>query len=327
MCKEFRIVKEYFLFISLVSCILLFTSCSDNNSPDYCTESSYGKIQYEYFVELSKIPRCTHNEKAVSDSLATFGSSLGFETFQDSMFNLLIKKNGSEGRENEPPIILQAHIDMVCNKDEDVIHNFKIDPIIPVIENCDWITAQKETTLGADNGSGVSMIMAILALNSISHPPIEALFTTHEEIGMVGAEFFDISLLKGRRLINLDMTIEGTFVVSSKSSDGPEVVIPLEPMILAKMASFPEWLYKDNSPLRNKMTKVFKDFYGKEPILAGINNNIAGVECLVFANKISGIDMVSIGPNILELHTPHERMSLSSFNRVYGYLVEVLKEL
>ena len=145
---------------------------------------------YDYFVELSGTPRCSGDEKAASDYLTRFGREHGLDVYQDNALNVLIKKKGSDGRENEPPVILQAHIDMICEKNHGVIHDFSKDPIIPVIDN-GWITAEKETTLGADDGSGVSYIMAILAADNISHPPIEAVFTTVEETGMTGAETFD----------------------------------------------------------------------------------------------------------------------------------------
>ncbi|MDR3012301.1 MAG: M20/M25/M40 family metallo-hydrolase [Chitinispirillales bacterium] len=310
------------LFAFLLFCA---TDIDDNYTDEIWGHAA--KTAYEYFVEILAIPRCTYNEEAASNHLVEFGRVRGFEVFQDEIFNVLIKKGGSKGREHEPPVILQAHIDMVCRKDGDVDHDFGIDPIVPVITHDGWITAEKRTTLGADNGGGVSMIMAILASSRISHPPVEALFTTQEETGLHGADFFDISRLNGPRLINLDMTDEGVFVVSSKWDDGPVVVIPLEPEVLAKIARLPDWHFRADSPLRDTMTAVFRNFYGKDPILAGINNRVAGVECLVFANRMPDVDMISIGSDIMNIHTPNERMSLSSFNRVYDFLVKVLEAL
>jgi di/tripeptidase len=308
-------------------CVLL-VSCVTGNEPDDITDDTVPKTPFEFFVDISNIPRCSYNEKAVSDYLVEFATKQKLEVvIQDEMFNVLIRKKGTKGRENEPPVILQAHIDIVCRKDGDYDHDFDIDPIIPIITNDGYITAQGRTTLGADNGSGVSMIMAILASTDISHPPIEALLTTLEEIGLVGADFFDVSLLSGKRLINLDSVTDEVFIVSSKWDDGSDIVIPLEPKILAKILSFPEWHYREDSPLRDRMTEVFRVFYGKDPIFSGINNRIAGVECLVFANKVPDIDMVSIGPDILGIHTPNERMNLESYNRVYNFLIKVLEAL
>jgi len=318
---------ERILFTPVVAYALLFlVSCGSN--PDGCSdcsESVAAKTAYEYFVDISAIPRCSGNEAAASDYLAAFGRSLGFETYQDGAHNVLIKKRGSKGRENEPPVILQAHIDMVCRKDEDDGHDFDKDPIIPVTIDGDWVTARGRTTLGADNGSGVSMIMAALASNSISHPPVEALMTTEEETGMVGADSFDVSRLRGKRLINIDMVREKVIVVSNKWDGGPFVIVPIEPAALLKMSVVPDWPYKAESWLRDKAAEVFRDFYGEEPIIAGINN--AGVECAVFAPKMLDTDMISIGPDILDIHMPDERMSVSSHGRVYDYLVRLLREL
>ncbi|MDR2577959.1 MAG: M20/M25/M40 family metallo-hydrolase [Chitinispirillales bacterium] len=315
-------------FTTLAPCVLaaFFLFCgADDNPPDDIIVP-IAEIAYGYFVEISGIPRCTYNEEAASNHLAEFGRARGFEVVQDSMFNVLVKKGGSRGRENEPPVILQAHIDMVCRKDDDVIHDFDNDPIVPVIGGDGWVTASKRTTLGADNGGGVSMIMAVLASN-ISHPPIEALFTTVEETGLHGADFFDVSQLSGRRLINLDITEEEVFVVKSKRDDGGAIVIPIEPAALAKIASLPDWDYREDSPLRDTMDKVFREFYGRAPVIAAINNRIAGVECLVFAAKMPDADMISIGITLMDIHTPDEKMNLPSFNRVSEYLVKVLERL
>lgn len=315
--------RKITLLLAILSLILFaFASCSDDNSPDCCfyINEAEGKIAYEYFVEISQIPRCTYNEKSASDYLAEFAKKHGFEIFQDDIFNLVVRKNGSEGRENEQPIILQAHIDMVCAKNDDSPHNFEIDPIIPVIIDGKWVRASGKTTLGADNGSGTAMIMAILASESISHPPIEALFTVQEEIGLVGALAFDISQLNSTRLINLDNIQEKVLLSGSKLSDGPEIIIP--------MLSFPDWNYKEESPLRDKMIEVFKQVYGGEtPIIARINNNLAGVEPMAFAERLPHFDMISIGPDLYDIHTPNEKMNLPSFYRVYNYLINVLEAL
>jgi len=306
---------------------LLLAVCLNCNTVDSPPKAPAGKTPYEYFVELSAIPRCSSNEEAASNYLMAFALSLGLDVVQDEMFNVLVRKKGSKGRGNEPPVILQAHIDMNCTKDDEAGHDFEADPIVPVITDDGWIRAEKRATLGADNGGGVSMIMAVLASKRISHPPIEALLTTQEELGLIGADFFDVSLLAGRRLINLDITTEKALVVSSTRDDGNEIVIPFAPAALAKIANLPDWLYRDDSPLRDRMAEVFREFYGSEPVFAGINNRVAGIECLVFAHRIPDIDMVAIGPNLLGIHTPDERMCLSSYNRVHDYLVRVLAAL
>jgi len=319
-------VKKYrhIFLASLVSCLFLFVACTNDPAVINVTGKSADKTPYEFFVELSAIPRCTNDEEAVSNYLIAFALSLGLDdVYQDDVFNVLIRKGGTRGRENEPPIILQAHVDMVCRAAEGVEHDFKTDPIIPVTGEDGWITAQKQTTLGADNGSGVAMIMAVLASKRVSHPPIEALITTQEETGLIGADLFDVSLLNGRRLINLDNIEEGELIVSSKYDESSNPTIPL----FAKIAARPEWTYREDSPLRDRMVNVFKDFYGSNPLLVGINSRVAGVECLVFADKVPDMDMVSIGPDIVDIHRSTERMNLESFERVYEYLVRVLGAL
>ena len=305
--------------------LILFTlaSCEGDGDPlgcSHCEKEADGEPAYKYFVELSKIPRCTYNEKAASDYIKEFAEARGFYTFQDDMSNLLIRKSGSKGRENEQPVILQAHIDMVCEE------GFETEPIIPDTAG-GWIRAVGGTTLGADNGSGVSMIMAVLASESISHPPIEALLTVQEEIGLVGALAFDVYKLNGGRLINLDCVEEKMFIVGSKRDTVSQIFIPMLPEAMAKIASLPDWHYKEESPLRDKMVEVFKKIYGEEPATVQINSNRAGVEPMAFAERMPHLDMISIGPDILDIHTPDERMNLSSFYRVYNYLVKVLEEL
>ena len=139
---------------------------------------------------------------------------------------MLIRKPGSEGREGEPALILQNHIDMVCEKNAGTVHDFLTDPIVPVIEG-DWIRAQG-TTLGADNGAGMGIAMAALASAAIPHPPIEAVFTTDEEVGMIGASSFDASLLRGRRLLNLDSGVDAVITVSCAASADVDISMPIE---------------------------------------------------------------------------------------------------
>ncbi|MDR0330854.1 MAG: M20/M25/M40 family metallo-hydrolase [Chitinispirillales bacterium] len=304
--------------------LALFLSCIEHVEPTPNTPTAY-----QYFVDISAIPRCSGDELRASNYLAAFGRLLSLEVLQDEALNVLIKKSGTRGRENEPPVILQAHMDMVCRKDEGVEHDFDKDPIIPVITGDGWITAQKRTTLGADNGSGVSMILAVLAASGLSHPPIEALLTTEEEWGLLGADKFDVTLLTGLRLINLDMVTEKVFVIGSADDyANPDVLIPINipTTALMKAADIPYWHYKIDSPLRDKMAEVFREYYGgEEPMLAGLQH--AAVECSIFANKMPDADMVSIGPDMEGIHTPNEGMNLKSYNRVYGYLLTLLERL
>lgn len=469
---------------------------------------------YKYFCELSKIPRGSGNEKDISNYLVSFAKENRLEAVQDKSLNVLICKNGSKGRENEAPLILQAHMDMVCEKNENIAHDFLKDPIIPIIEG-DWVKAQG-TTLGADNGSGVALIMAVLAADNLSHPPLETILTTAEETGCTGAANFDVSLIKGKRLLNLDSGEEGIFCVACaggviidtkvpveyenvpagfipykvmvkglvgghsgsdidkgrlnanllmarlleklmqadirlidikggakmnaiprecsawiaisenhladlklmvtqteaefkaaatadrdltitlersdipgklmnratlrnvintilhtpsgvqsmsnnikglvQTSNNPGVITCSEDTVVltnflrssdyadmnlviekiktqaekfgAKayaLEGFPIWEYKAYSPLRDTMSAVFKEMYGKDPVSAAIHG---GLECAIFAKKIPDGDFSSIGgPDIVDMHSPDERMSISSFNRTCDFLVMVLNKL
>jgi dipeptidase D len=472
-------------------------------------KNAVSKDAYDYFCEILKIPHGSGNEKALSDYLLAFAKKYDLDAVQDESLNILIKKPGGKGRENEPPVILQAHMDMVCEKNEGVKHDFLKDPIIPVIDG-DWLRAGG-TTLGADNAGGLSLIMAVLAANNLSHPPIEALITTEEETTMSGASKFEVSRLRGKRFINLDSGTEGVFTTGSaaasdicasipveyetapegfaayklmvrglagghsgtdidkgrtnanilaarllselkkarlaridggsqknaiprectaviffdesdsgqiktaveqmekdlkaerRSDEGltitlektessrevmsadsrkrvisvmlftPNGVLSTNPRFIVqtsnnlgvvktvgktvKLTCFPRsasaidqelstdhlrrlmsaygasvevsdqsppWEYRENSPLRDRMTAAFKEFYGKNPESAAVH---AGLECAIFAEKIPDGDFISIGMDITGAHSPDEKMSVSSFDRTGGYLIKALEYL
>lgn len=169
------------------------------------------KVFY-YFQEISQIPRGSGNEKGISDYLISFAKKHNLWCHQDESYNVIIKKSGSMGYENVPAVILQGHMDMVCEKNQEVTHDFEKDPI-QMIREGDFIHA-KGTTLGGDNGIAVAYALALLSETSIKHPPIEAVFTTNEETGMDGAQALDVTHLSGKRLINIDSEEEGSFLVS-----------------------------------------------------------------------------------------------------------------
>lgn len=183
------------------------------------------KKVFEYFKAISAIPRGSGNEKAVSDYIKNFALALGLEAYQDEMANLVIRKPATVGYETKKGVILQSHLDMVCVKEDDVTHNFEVEGIELEV-NGDRMTA-KGTTLGADNGIGVAMIMAILAADDIAHPPLEALLTAHEEDSMMGAVKFDHTLFSGTRLINLDTEEEGELIAGSAGVGRVDLVLPI----------------------------------------------------------------------------------------------------
>ena len=178
---------------------------------------------FHYFEDLTFIPRESGNERDVSDYLVNFAKEHNLEYKQDEYCNVLIRKEASPGYEDHPGVIVQAHMDMVCEKNRDVVHDFAKDPIEFEVED-DRIIARK-TTLGADDGIGVAFGLALLADDSIKHPAIEFVSTSDEERGMLGIENFDFSQLKGEYVINVDSDDEGMVVVGC--AGGPVVKVDL----------------------------------------------------------------------------------------------------
>ncbi len=470
---------------------------------------------FYYFEEISKIPRGSGNEKEISDYLVNFAKSNKLEYIQDEVLNVIIKKPATNGYENSPAVIIQGHIDMVCEKNNDKVHDFLNEPIKLIIDG-NYITADG-TTLGADNGIAIAYSLALLEANDISHPPIEAVFTVDEEVGMNGAFALDASKLSGKLLINIDSEEEGKLLVSCaggaklnlhlpikyenvnpeknpfiikvrglkgghsgmeinkqranankllgrilselynnfdidlaningglkdnaipreadatifikkadeknikeilqelekvyknefKNSDSgikltfaeadksqkiftkettnkiisvlilmPNgvqamsldieglvetstnlgVVKTLDEEIIFSSAirssvgtkkeelknqmkylselvqgnltikgEYPAWEYNENSKLREIFMKVYKNMYGKEAEIEAIH---AGLECGLFAKKIENLDIISLGPDMQDVHTPDEKLNIQSTKRVWEYLKEVLKQL
>ena len=472
---------------------------------------------FGYFETICSIPHGSWNEKALSDHIVAWAKEKGLEVHQDKLWNVIIKKAGSAGHEAAEPVIIQAHIDMVCEKNADVEFDFDTQGLDIYVDG-DWVKA-RGTTLGGDNGIAVAMAMAILADDTLVHPPLEVVLTTVEEAGMDGASALDAGILKGKRFLNVDNSDEGIFltgcaggakvnvslpikdmplpggdfaaftifvgglkgghsgmdinteransnkllgrVLSSlntpffvmdiaggskdnaipreawakvfvKTADGgalarevaeleatfkaelktpdPGVFVRLDgkpvgsnapkvfddettqkiialllalPSGIAHMSidfpglvetsnnmgvvrveggnivitnairssvesrknelcgriekiaaalgatgktsdGYPGWAYSPNSSLRETFKRVYLEKYGKEATIMAIH---AGLECGIFASKIPGLDMISFGPNMFDLHTPDERVSISSVERCYDFFLDVLKEL
>ncbi len=164
-----------------------------------------------HFYALTRVPRPSKHEDKIQEFMLQFGDDLGLETMRDQVGNVIIRKPATPGMENRKGIILQAHLDMVPQKNSATQHNFETDPIIPVIDG-EWVKA-RGTTLGSDNGIGVASIMAVLASGTIEHGPIEALLTCDEETGMTGANELKPGILKGDILLNLDSEDEGELYI------------------------------------------------------------------------------------------------------------------
>lgn len=179
---------------------------------------------WHYFHEITRIPRPSKKEEKIREYLVDFGKKMDLETIVDDIGNVLIRKLATKGFENRKTVVLQSHMDMVCEKNNDVEFDFETDPIQTHVEG-EWLKA-KGTTLGADDGIGIAAALAILDDNSIEHPAIEALFTMDEETGLTGAFGLSPSLLKGSILLNLDSEDEGEVFIGC--AGGRDTIIELK---------------------------------------------------------------------------------------------------
>ncbi len=469
------------------------------------------KVFY-YFEEISKIPRGSGKTDKISKYCADFAQKRNLDYIRDENNNVIIFKGATPGYEDKEPVILQGHLDMVWEKDADSPINFETDPLELAVDG-DYIYA-RGTTLGGDDGIAVAMFLALLDSDGLSHPPLEVVLTTDEETGMDGAFALDTSVLKGRRMMNLDSENEGTLWVSCAGGERVDIFCPVNYIkshgtcceitvsglhgghsgaeihigyananilmrrLLAEMnksidfsisqlsggkmdnaitreckcrimvfsdiealfkvvskmktqfakeysnvettvnlkitecsisgdmfdkastqrviklltqlpngvismsrdieglvetslnlgvldtsddsvhfgfsvrsgvdserkklvnslikiseensarysvhGEYPAWEFKKDSPLREIMADVYKKLYGKDMTVTAIH---AGLECGLFSGKINNLDCVSFGPDIFDIHSPSERLSISSSARVWEYLCEVLKNL
>lgn len=180
---------------------------------------------FHYFEELSRIPRGSGDEKAVSDFLVAFARERHLDVMQDGALNVRIRKPGTPGYENSPGVVIQGHMDMVCEKAPGVVHDFQKDPIrLRVEDDMVWATG---TTLGGDDGIAVAMGLAVLASKDLPHPPVELLVTTSEETGMDGAHALDPGEVAGKTLINIDSEEEGILTVSCAGGCSARITIPV----------------------------------------------------------------------------------------------------
>ena len=466
---------------------------------------------FRFFEEMCAIPHGSANTKAVSDWLMAFARERGLEAYQDQLNNVIIIKQATAGYENAPAVILQSHMDMVCEKAPDCEKDMEKEGLDLAVDG-DTVYA-RGTTLGGDDGIAVAMALALLDADDIPHPRLEAVFTVDEEIGMLGAVGMeDVSMLRGRRMLNLDSEVEGVFTVSCAGGNltkctlpvcretfgaefltvtvgglrgghsgveidkglgnacmllgrvltacgretalrlvsvsgglkdnaipreasavvaaadareiravcarldaelkneyrttDPEVFVSVRdggaglPMdedstrrilafltcapngIQAMSADIPSlvqtslnlgilttgdetvdasfcvrssvdsqkqmlverlecltetlggsvgvfgdysgWEYRSDSPLRELLVEVFTEQYGHAPKIEAIH---AGVECGIFAGKLPGLDCVSMGPDLTEIHTCRERLHIASVQRLWAMVLETLKRM
>jgi len=183
------------------------------------------KVFY-YFNEITKIPRPSKREEKMSLWLEETGKKLGLPTKRDKVGNVLISKPATPGKENVTPVVLQAHMDMVCEKNNDKVFDFDKDAIETYIDG-EWLKA-KGTTLGADDGIGVAMALAVLDDKELEHGPIECLFTIDEETGLTGAKAVEAGFMQGKMLLNLDSEDEGQFFIGCAGGQDTVATLPCE---------------------------------------------------------------------------------------------------
>lgn len=193
------------------------------------TELEIGREKSEdvlqWFRQLAKIPRPSFHEQKVREWLEDWARDRGFASKQDDAGNLLIQVPGTKGAEDAPGVVLQGHMDMVCEKTPDAQHDFLNDPI-ELVTDGDWLRANK-TTLGADNGIAIALAMAVVSDPDATHPPLELLFTVEEETGLTGATKLDPSLFEGQILLNLDSEDEGVLTVGCAGGVNATLSLPL----------------------------------------------------------------------------------------------------
>ncbi len=466
---------------------------------------------FAYFEKICSIPHGSKNTKFISDYLVAFAQEHGLKYMQDSLNNVIIFGPATPGYEDKPPVILQGHMDMVCEQDEDSPIDMASQGL-DVAHDGQFVFA-KGTTLGGDDGIALAYALALLADDSIPHPALEVVITVDEEVGMEGATGIDLSMLRGRTLVNIDSEDEGIFTVSCAGGARGTISLPLArravygpcvklvvdglqgghsgveihqnranankimghllarvqelfPVCIAKlsggskdnaiprscqvtlvamgshierinhvcaqlqkeirenfdepealvygddvdalggnalstedsakvirllnevpngvqawsqdieglvqtslnlgvaqleddlkltfavrssvnqekrellsqlsaiagvyganyseMGDYPAWEYKKDSPLRDTMVAVYRDMFCREPQVVAIH---AGLECGILSDKLPGLDCVSIGPQMHDIHTSRERLDIASTERTWNFLLEVLKAL
>ena len=190
-----------------------------------CKNFAYPELM-KYFEEISSIPRASYHEEKISEYLVSFAKERGLEYYCDKVGNVLINKAASLGRESEGAILLQGHTDMVCEKNEGVEHDFSTDPL-KLYEKDGWLRAEG-TTLGADNGVAVAVMLALLDGAADSHRAIQCLFTVSEEVGLDGAKEFDYSRIYARKMINMDSADEKLITAGCAGGLRSNISIPVD---------------------------------------------------------------------------------------------------
>ena len=218
--------------------------------------SKYDTLQpksvWQIFAELSKVPRGSGNETGVVNMLKAWADAQGLKWRDDAVGNLLVEIPGSKGREKAKPVLVQGHVDMVCEKNSGTKHDFAKDPIKLVVKG-DWVEADG-TTLGADNGIGVAMGLAVALEKGLKHPPLEILMTVDEERGLTGAAGVEAGFFKSRRMINLDSEEDAALFIGCAGGRDSDITI------------------------KNKKVKLGKRLVGRKVSVKGLKGGHSGLD-------------------------------------------------
>lgn len=240
---------------------------------------------WNYFHQITQIPRPSKKEGKILAYLLDFAKQHQLEAKQDKAGNVLITKPATPGKEHIPTVILQSHVDMVCEKNSDITHDFDNDPIETIIDG-DWIKANG-TTLGADNGIGVAAQLAILAADNIAHGKIEALFTVDEETGLTGANSLEKDFFSGNILINLDTEEEGEIYIGCAGGKGTKAYFKYKEKEVPKKYF---WLKMQVKGLRggHSGSDIDKKLGNANKILVRFLHSIAGKKYGMLLSEIGG---------------------------------------
>ena len=311
---------------------------------------------FAWFERLCAIPHGSHHAKAISDYLVAFARERGLACRQDAANNVVIRKAASAGYENAPVVMLQGHIDMVCEKDADCGKDMETEGLDLFVDG-DVIGA-RGTTLGGDDGIAVAMALAA-ALRAEYHAadghitvtvtetddgltPMDAASTERAitlllcapngvvEMSMDVPGLVQTSLNLGR-LTSDEASLRASFMIRSSINSQKNAVASR----LARLAEalggqteldsdYSAWPYRPESPLRDRVAEVFYEQYGEKPRIAALH---AGLECGILSGKLPELDCISLGPDLTDIHTPRERLHIASTERTWRLLLGTLKRL
>lgn len=275
------------------------------------------KDVFFYFEEISGVPRPSYHEKMISDYLVRFAKDHQLEYYQDELYNIIMIKEATDGYEDAEPIILQGHMDMVCEKEESVSIDFEKDPIRLRVDG-DLISAEG-TTLGGDDGVAVAYILALLSDETLCHPRLEAVLTVSEEVGMEGAKGVDLSMLKGHRLLNLDSEEEG--ILLSSCAGGSTAILELP----VKRES-----YSGGTPYRVTVSGLLGGHSGSEIDKERANANLLMARLLLTMQESVNFRLISMEggkkQNAIPRQTVAELLVNENSNEAFRSIVKKLQE-